>query len=92
MRSKCNCLIEKGNRMLLHFLLMFALAFAVALAVSATANAEDVIEVDEASDLAGPGNYKLIKDIVTSDTWGIVGTDQEPVTATLDLNGFGIRK
>ena len=71
---------------------MFALVFAVTLAVSATANAEDVIEVDEASDLAGPGNYKLIKDIVTSDTWGIVGTDQEPVTATLDLNGFGIRK
>ena len=41
MRSKCNCLIEKGNRMLLHFMLMFALVFAVALAVSATANAED---------------------------------------------------
>ena len=98
MRSKCNCLIEKGNRMLLHFMLMFALVFAVALAVSATANAEDVteeaVEVNQSvinfnngqfPDIADEDkNYKLTGNITIPDTWYVSGN------TTLDFNGYGI--
>ncbi len=71
----------------MHFLLLFVFALVLALSLSTTANAEPVKEVNEAGDLLeqGPGNFKLMKNIVTSDTWEVSGE------SSLDLNGYSLR-